>query len=242
MRVGGMESIPVDVRIIAATNRDLRELVEKRTFRRDLYYRIKVLEIAVPPLRKRPEDIPLLIDRMARKYALDNNLTIRRFDEEAKQYLARAAWPGNVREIRNFVESCLALITRTVIGLPDIPEHLLAEIYHQTVLPVLKEKTSEHVERELIYRTLIELKSDLNEIKNLLRESGVRIGYGEPPRHMEVVPIQQGTETTLDEMERQAIIDALRQTQGNRRKASKLLGIGERTLYRKLKQYDIRKT
>ena len=242
MRVGGTESISVDVRIIAATNRDLRELVEKRTFRRDLYYRIKVLEIAVPPLRKRPEDIPLLIDRMTRRYTIESNLPLRRFDEEAKQYLSRATWPGNVRELRNFVESCLALTTRTVIGLANIPEHLLAEIYRQHTLPVLKDKTPEHVEREFIYRTLIELKNDLTEIKDLIRNHGARFGYGEPPRSMEVVPIQPGTETTLDEMERQAVIDALRQTQGNRRKAAKLLGIGERTLYRKLKQYDIRKT
>lgn len=239
MRVGGTDSIAVDVRVIAATNRDLREMVEKRTFRRDLYYRIKVLEINVPPLRKRPEDIPLLIDRIARRYSLDNNLTIRRFDEDAKQYLSRATWPGNVRELRNFVESCLALTNHAVIGLSEIPENLLGDVYRQNVLPVRKEKTPEQVERELIYRTLIELKSDLNEIKEMLRATAPRESYAEPSRLMEVVPVQQGGESTLNEMERQAVIDALQQTQGNRRKAARLLGIGERTLYRKLKQHDI---
>ncbi len=239
MRVGGTESIAVDVRVIAATNRDLRDLVEKRKFRRDLYYRIKVLELTVPPLRKRPEDIPLLIDRMARRYSQENNLHLRRFDEDAKQYLSRATWPGNVRELRNFVESCLALTNHAVIGLSDIPEQVLSEVYRQNALPVRKEKTPEQVERELIYRTLIELKNDLNEIKETLRGMAARPGYSEPPRLMEVVPVQTGGDSTLNEMERQAVIDALRQTRGNRRRAAGLLGIGERTLYRKLKQYDI---
>ena len=94
MRVGGMDVIEVDVRVIAATNRNLRELVEKGTFRRDLYYRIKVLELNVPPLRKRPEDIPLLIDSVTRQYSLGNNLPLRRFDEETKNFLSQAPGPG----------------------------------------------------------------------------------------------------------------------------------------------------
>lgn len=239
MRVGGTESIAVDVRIIAATNRDLREHVEKGKFRRDLYYRIKVLEIAVPPLRKRQEDIPLLIDRIARRFAADNGQSPRRFDEEVKQYLSRAPWPGNVRELRNFVESSLALTSGAVIGLSGIPAHLLSDVYQRNTLPARLEKPPDQVERELIYRTLIELKSDLAEIKGLLRGMPFRGVPDEPLKHMEVVPVQPGGEITLDEMERQAVIDALRQTRGNRRKAANLLGIGERTLYRKLKRHDI---
>jgi DNA-binding NtrC family response regulator len=242
MRVGGTESIPVDVRIVAATNRDLRDLVEKAKFRRDLYYRIKVLELDVPPLRQRQEDIPLLIDRIAKRYSSENRQPVRRFDEDAKQYLSRAAWPGNVRELRNFVESCLALTNQSVIGLSTIPDHLLSEVYQQSSLPARREKTPEQVERELIYRTLIELKNDLTEIKGLLRDYQFRGVLGEPPKLMEVIPVQPGGDITLGEMERQAVIDALRQTQGNRRKAARLLGIGERTLYRKLKQHDIRET
>jgi DNA-binding NtrC family response regulator len=239
IRVGGTESIAVDVRIITATNRDLRELVEKRQFRRDLYYRIKVLEISVSPLRDRPEDIPILIDRIARRYAADNGLPHRRFDDEAKNYLSRAAWPGNVRELRNFADSCLALTSKAAIGLNDIPEHLLADVYRRPNLPVLKEKIPDQIERELIYRTLVELKADLNDIKLMLRGQAGRVNYEEPPHIMEVVPLQPGGET-LDELERQAIIDALRQNRGNRRKAARTLGIGERTLYRKLREYDIR--
>jgi DNA-binding NtrC family response regulator len=242
MRVGGTDVIEVDVRVIAATNRNLRELVENRKFRRDLYYRIKVLELNAPPLRQRPEDIPLLIDRTARRYALENNLPLRRFDEEAKSLLSQAPWSGNVRELRNFVESCLALTNAPIIGIKDIPEHLFGELHRQNILPARREKTNEQAERELIYRTLVELKNDLAEIKDLLRGNHSRQDFRDVSRIMEVVPVQPVGETTLDEMERQAVIDALKSTQGNRRKAARLLGIGERTLYRKLKEHGLNKT
>ena len=251
MRVGGMDVIEVDVRVIAATNRNLRELVDKGIFRRDLYYRIKVLELYVPPLRQRPEDIPLLIDLTARRYALENNLPRRRFDEEAKSFLSQAPWAGNVRELRNFVESCLALTNVPVIGLQNIPEHLFGDLHRQNILPARREKINEQAERELIYRTLVELKNDLAEIKDLLRGNHTRQDFRELSKVMEVVPVQPGGEVTLDEtassfplaaMERQAVIDALKSTQGNRRKAARLLGIGERTLYRKLKENGLNKT
>ncbi|MDP2983189.1 MAG: sigma-54 dependent transcriptional regulator [Candidatus Latescibacter sp.] len=241
MRVGGMDVIDVDVRVIAATNRNLRELVDKGIFRRDLYYRIKVLELFVPPLRQRPEDIPLLIDLTARRYALENNLPRRRFDEEAKSFLSQAPWAGNVRELRNFVESCLALTNVPVIGLQNIPEHLFGDLHRQNILPARREKINEQAERELIYRTLIELKNDLAEIKDLLRGNHTRQDFRELSKVMEVVPVLTGGEVTLDEMERQAVIDALKSTQGNRRKAARLLGIGERTLYRKLKENGLNK-
>ena len=86
-------------------------------FRRDLYYRIKVLEIKAPPLRRRPEDIPLLVDRLARLYAQNNDLPVRRFDDRVKEILSQAVWHGNVRELRNFVESAIALTMVPVIGL-----------------------------------------------------------------------------------------------------------------------------
>ncbi|MFA6470879.1 MAG: sigma-54 dependent transcriptional regulator [Candidatus Latescibacterota bacterium] len=235
MRVGGMDVIEVDVRVIAATNRNLRELVEKRAFRRDLYYRIKVLEIHVPPLRQRPEDIPLLIDNAARQYSLVNNLPIRRFDEDAKNFLSQAPWTGNVRELRNFVESCLVLTSGPIIGINTIPAHLLAEINRNSILPVPREKMKEQTERELIYRTLIELKNDLSEIKEYLRSTQAQQDSRDVSRVMEVVPLQNGGET-LEELEHQAVINALKSTQGNRRKAAQLLGIGERTLYRKLRE------
>ncbi|MCE5249187.1 sigma-54 dependent transcriptional regulator [bacterium] len=239
MRVGGTDVIPVDVRVITATNRNLGLSVEKGAFRRDLYYRIKVLDIFVPPLRERPEDIPLLLDRLVRLYAEENRLPLRRFTDESKAVLSRMRWTGNVRELRNFVESCLALTTVHTIGPDDIPPHLLDEIDRQYGLPVPAEKKTEQIERELIYRTLLDLKRDIGEIRELLFENRIVHAETDYPPIREVVPIENGNEPTLEELERQAIIDALDHTRGNRRKAARLLGIGERTLYRKLKQYRI---
>ncbi|MBT4483429.1 MAG: sigma-54-dependent Fis family transcriptional regulator, partial [Candidatus Latescibacteria bacterium] len=227
MRVGGTEIIPVDVRVIAATNRDLDELVERGDFRRDLYYRIKVLEINVPPLRKRSEDIPLFIDHIASNYAQTNNTPARRFDESTKSYLSQFPWPGNVRELRNFVESCLALTTNRIIRLEDIPEHLLSRQTNQSNLPVPAEIASDHAERELIFRTLLELKRDIGEIRDFLFEHSI-------PRHtagaypgVEVTPVESTTERTFEEMERLAIIDSLRLNNGNRKITAEMLGIGE---------------
>jgi len=239
MRVGGTEIIPVDVRVMAATNRNLDEIVNKGTFRRDLYYRIKVLEIKAPPLRNRPEDIPLLIDRIARQYAKNNDLPVRQIDSEAIEFLSRAHWPGNVRELRNFVESMLALTNVPIIRVKDIPEHLLSDLNRSNTLPVPKDISTDRAEREVIYRTLLELKNDINDIKRLFTIRGTSPLEREASRVVEVMPVDTEAEPTLEEIERQAIIDALNHTNGNRRKAAEILGIGERTLYRKLKQYGI---
>jgi len=240
MRVGGTEIIPVDVRIITASNRSLKELVDEGKFRRDLYYRIKVLEINAPPLRKRPEDIPLLIDRLAKQYAADNHLQLRHFNDEVKVFLTRYRWSGNVRELRNFIESCLALTNVSPIRINDIPEHLLSDLSSESALPMVPEKTSERAERELIYRTLIDMKNDITEIKSLLLSQGYAMHDIEAQRTMEVVPIENNSDQTLEDIERTAIIETLEHTNGNRRKTAEMLGIGERTLYRKLKQYGIR--
>ncbi len=237
MRVGSTDIIPVDVRVIAATNRNLIELVDNGSFRRDLYYRIKVLEINVPTLQERPEDIPLLLDRMARLYAEENGLPVRHFDKDAREYLSQMRWTGNVRELRNFVESCLALTNVPVIRIEDIPAHFISELTSLTTLPVKAGMSAEQFERELIYRSILELKNEVSEIKELLLKSRIPQAVTEPS-DMEIKPVFQTSET-LAEKEREAIIEALDQTNGNRHKAAKLLGIGERTLYRKLKQYGI---
>jgi len=241
MRVGGTEVIPVDVRVIAATNQNLESLVEEGRFRRDLYYRIKVLEITAPPLRKRPEDIPILVDRIARLYSLENDLPPRRFSDKAKDVLSRAPWTGNVRELRNVIESSLALTSSKIVGIDDIPSNLLRDINRHTTLPIRQEAPADSAERELIYRTLLDLKSDIREIKQFLFENRFKADNElRDPYMVEVKPLNEDqTEPTLEEIERQAIIDTLENTDGNRRLAAEMLGIGERTLYRKLKLYGL---
>lgn len=123
-RVGGTELVKTDIRIIAATNRNLEEMVAKGTFREDLYYRLNVVSIHVPPLRERREDIPLLADYFLHKYAQENNRTMSMFDQETCSLLADYNWPGNVRELANVVERAVIMSTGCVIFPEDLPQAL----------------------------------------------------------------------------------------------------------------------
>ncbi len=123
-RVGGHEEVPVDVRIIAATNQDLEALVEAGEFREDLYYRINVIPIEIPPLRHRREDIALLADFFVKKYAREMGIETQRIELDAMHILESYRWPGNVRELENVIERALALTTSLSIGVKDIPAHL----------------------------------------------------------------------------------------------------------------------
>src|SRR5215475_5523249 len=120
-RLGGTRTIPVDVRVIAATNEDLRQLVRARAFREDLFYRINVATLTIPPLRERKEDIPLLVEHFIRKYAREFKKDVRGISRGALPSLSAYDWPGNVRELENVVERSVALATRPVIRLDDLP-------------------------------------------------------------------------------------------------------------------------
>jgi two-component system, NtrC family, response regulator PilR len=124
-QVGGTTEEPVDVRIIAATNQDLRQLIQSGDFREDLYYRINVIPIRVPPLRERREDVPLLVDFFVKKYAGQLDIEPPRIAVEALKLLENYGWPGNVRELENVIERALALTSSTVLTSDDIPTHLL---------------------------------------------------------------------------------------------------------------------
>ncbi|MCP4200359.1 MAG: sigma-54-dependent Fis family transcriptional regulator [bacterium] len=130
-RVGGHEEEPVDVRIIAASNQDLEGLVEAGEFREDLYYRVNVIPIEIPPLRHRREDIPLLVDFFIKKYASEMGIETERVDLDAMHLLESYRWPGNVRELENVIERALALTTGGSIGVQDIPAHLRNPIKHK---------------------------------------------------------------------------------------------------------------
>jgi two-component system response regulator PilR (NtrC family) len=123
-KVGGTQEEPVDVRIIAATNRDLAEMIAAGTFREDLFYRIHVIPLRLPPLRERREDIPLLVDYFVRKYSEELGTPSKRLTRDALGCLEAYRWPGNVRELENLVERTLALATRDVIELADLPQHV----------------------------------------------------------------------------------------------------------------------
>ncbi|NUO63948.1 MAG: sigma-54-dependent Fis family transcriptional regulator [Gemmatimonadaceae bacterium] len=268
-RVGGSAAIDIDVRVVAATNRALREHVIEGGFRADLYYRLNVLNIYLPPLRERREDIPILVRRFVTEFSRRHDKPFHGISADAMQVLGDYPWPGNVRELRNLIESMVVLAPPRELRVEDLPRELreggrLLPV-HVAHAPRAGEHPAGGNELEFILRSLVELKLQVEEMRRRMDEgSGVRgrgpgdawIGEGvvqgggarplravgevvrgiEPPEEVptNVVTIEPGT--TMAEIERRAIAAALRETRGNRRKAAEMLGIGERTLYRKLKE------
>ena len=160
-RVGGSEEIEVDIRIVAATNKDLMPLVQAGTFREDLYYRLNVVHIPIPPLRERREDIPLLVAHFAEKAAKENGIPPKPFSTEALNHLSGYEWPGNIRQLQNVVERCLVLVPGDVITLEDLPAEIRDEEAQfksaVDLLPVQLDlaDTLERIEAALIRRALV---------------------------------------------------------------------------------------
>ena len=180
-RVGGEETISVDVRVVAATNRNLEEEIKKGSFREDLYYRLNVVHIEVPPLRERREDIPLLIADFLETFNKEDGRQVEGFTSAARKAMLAYSWPGNIRELRNTVESCVVLSRGREIDVDDLP-------------PQITSQTGDE------------------EIK-------IKVG------------------TTLDEAERILILTTIDHCKGNKTRAAEVLGIGRKTLHRKLEEY-----
>jgi transcriptional regulator with PAS, ATPase and Fis domain len=155
-RVGGNDRIPVDVRIVAATNRDLRKRVDDGAFREDLYYRLNVVTVTVPPLRERPEDIPLLSQHFLQKYAAASKKPIQNFAPDTQALLAAYHWPGNVRELEHVIERAVALSSSTVIMPDDLPAQTRQEPTPGLHLPVGR-MTLEEVKQWYVARVLEEM-------------------------------------------------------------------------------------
>jgi two-component system NtrC family response regulator len=168
-RVGGADSIEVDIRILAATNRNLFEAVAAGTFREDLYYRLNVVHIEMPPLRERREDIPILASHFLERYSAENSKKFKGFSSEAMEYLTAYEWPGNVRQLQNVVERCVVLAGSDVISVEDLPNEIRDEEsqYKSAVdlLPVTinLNETLEKIETALIRRALA--RSNLIQVK-----------------------------------------------------------------------------
>jgi two-component system, NtrC family, response regulator HydG len=186
MPVGGNEQQAVDVRLLAATHRDLREMVKEGTFREDLLFRLQVVTVDLPPLRDRAGDTPLLIDHFIGELAAQHDRDVRGISPEARALLVRYPWPGNVRELRNAIENMVLLARTDVLSVDDVPEI----------------------------------------IKSGDAAGALTGGFDLAGR-------------SLEEVERALIAANLKLMEGNRQKAAKVLGIGERTLYRKIKEYEL---
>ncbi len=252
-RVGGVQPIKVDVRVVAATNRSLRDAVAMGEFRDDLYYRLNVLNIYLPPLRERREDIPLLVRRFVRALAREHDRTFRGILPEAMERLVNAPWPGNVRQLRNLIESMVVLAHGAEIRASDIPSDILEGA--GSLLPVrlqtpgVRELPGQ--ELEFILRSLVELKLQVEELRRRLDQHPQRVQVIDLSDHATVAdvlpdgdrdgdgPVVYRSGMTMAEVEKATIEAALREYRGNRRRAAEILGIGERTLYRKIKAYHL---
>jgi two-component system response regulator AtoC len=154
-RLGGQRPVPVDVRVIAATNVDLRQATQARAFREDLFYRLNVVPLVVPPLRERKEDLPSLAEHFAKKYARDFRKDVRGISRGALVALSHYEWPGNVRELENIIERSVALATRAVIGLEDLPlEVAMHEAGPEEAGPVTLREARERFEQAYVVRAL----------------------------------------------------------------------------------------
>jgi DNA-binding NtrC family response regulator len=253
-RVGGTQPIKVDVRVIAATNRDLEERVGLGDFRDDLYYRLNVLNIYLPPLRERRDDIPLLVRRFIRELARQHDRTFRGITPEAMQRLVSAPWPGNVRQLRNLIESMVVLAPGAEIRASDIPPDILegARSLLPMRLPAMaagREMPSQ--ELEFILRSLLDLRRQIEDVRRRMDEHPQRVQVIDLSDHAPMVDLLPQTDRedqgeviyragmTMADVEKAAIEAALRASRGNRRRAAEVLGIGERTLYRKIKAYRL---
>jgi DNA-binding NtrC family response regulator len=278
IRVGSSKVQKTDVRVIAATNKDLLQLVEIGKFREDLYYRLSTVPIRVPALADRPEDIHLLFRKFASDFADKYKTAPVQLDEEAKQLLINYPWPGNVRELKNIAEQISVLSQDKNIASKDLSKFL--QPYSSNRMPMLAHQQHNgngdfSNEREILYKLFFDMKKDVTELKKMFLEILQNPSIAAQNPHfvnelkelrthdvMQPMPIGIGMPATqpaqpvlmnndihdhveveeslnIMDKEKELIIKALKKHKGKRKDAALDLGISERTLYRKLKEYDI---
>jgi DNA-binding NtrC family response regulator len=250
-RVGASETISSDTRIIAATNRNLHQAVADGNFREDLYYRLRSVELQIPPLRERGSDILLLAEHFIREFEQKHSIAFEGFSPDATEMLLRYPWPGNVRELRNLIESLLILERGKQITTDILDRHLVQRSRHKSLVhdPARTEKN----ELNIIYASIIQLRQEIGEVRQMLQQllpsrqpssqlllPGPAEAVPEPYYQTAPPPPPEEEQTVpLAELEKQSIASTLRRFEGNKRKTAQTLGINERTLYRKIKEYGL---
>jgi transcriptional regulator with PAS, ATPase and Fis domain len=280
MKVGSSKVQKTDVRIVAATNVKMSKAIKKGKFREDLYYRLSTVEIDLPPLRERKEDITLLFRKFASDFAQKYKMPTLRLDDDSQKVLEQYRWSGNIRQLRNIAEQVSVLEKNRLLN-ADTLRNYLPNMGSQ--LPAVIDRSDKEAdfssEREILYKVLFDMKNDLNDLKKLTHElmenenmtsvqknnpDLIRKIYGEledenkavefinpenkPQTPSSPSPINQYdyAETVIEEeplslleKEIEMIKQALKRSNGKRKTAAKELGISERTLYRKIKQFDL---
>lgn len=277
LRVGSSKTKKTDVRVIAATNVNLIQAIEKAKFREDLYYRLNTVPIQVPPLRERPEDILLLFRKFASDFAEKYRMPSIRLDEGAQKILLNYKWPGNVRQLKNVTEQ-ISVIEETRSITAPILQSYLPDFGTSKLPAIYKGESTEPSfasEREILYKILFDMRSDVNDLKKLvfdllssskqsfdiqsesagiiqnLYKEGSSFINAPTNKFSETKPFNpaqheiQDTEEVVEESlslsdkEIEMIKKALEKYKGKRKQAAQELGISERTLYRKIKEYNI---
>ena len=274
--VGAAEVRKTDVRIVAATNVNIRQAISEGRFREDLYYRLNSIPIQMPPLRERGEDIVLLFRlfalQMAEKYKMDRVV----LTEDAKQLLMRYKWPGNVRQLKNITEQISVLSTERSIT-PEILARFIPQDHETTELATIHKEGGDHSfenEREILYKILFELRGNVNDMrremgamkKQLEEVQGGKAVQAVPTESLSttqiapiqpiqpiapalvdaeaeeyIEPVREPENLNLNDLSKAMLEKALERNHGNRKKAATELGISDRTLYRRLKQYGLDK-
>jgi len=280
MRVGSSKVLKTDVRIVAATNVNMEKAIADGKFREDLYYRLNTVEIQLPPLRQRAEDILLLFRKFAADFAEKYRMPVIRLNADAEQLAMAHAWPGNIRQLRNVVEQISVIETERDITATKLLEYLPE--HSSTRLPAVIGSESKAragsdfaSERDILYKILFDMRDDLNDVKKLtmkLLEDAVQSDsfieenqglieniYGSnpvaneqrlalpsrsqekeiTPRTLEIDDVYEEEIVSLQDKEVELIRKALERNQGKRKDAAEELGISERTLYRKIKQFGL---
>jgi transcriptional regulator with PAS, ATPase and Fis domain len=259
-RLGSSEIRQINVRVIAATNRDLEQQIERGDFRRDLYYRLNSVHIELPSLREHREDIPALFDYFAEKVTRKIGIEYQGIGGDALSILKSLHWSGNIRELRNMAETIVTLEKGEFITPEILRKYIPAALPEHKILPVADNNAIVRVEKEqsetpnlelgLIFRTLLEIKSEVSDIKRSIagiydeiavlkdKEPEFIYRFEEPMAKVDDYT-EELENKTISEIEKIMIEKALARNHGNRRNAAKELGISERTLYRKITEYDL---
>lgn len=291
LKVGSSQVQKTNVRIVAATNVNMFEAIEKEKFREDLYYRLSTVEISIPPLRERQEDIHLLFRKFASDFGQKYKMPTIRLEDDAVHLLLKYRWPGNIRQLRNIAEQISVLEENRTISAATLKSYLpnASGSNLPAVVGQPKKESDFSNEREILYKVLFDMKGDLNDLKKLTlellkendskkvqkeNENLIRKIYGKPEEDIEqeeeamaevlhlpepivegkIQPtvqqpledryhfaeeIQEEETLSLQEKEIELIKKSLERNRGKRKAAASELGISERTLYRKIKQYDL---
>ena len=268
IRVGASDVRKTDVRIVAATNVDMAKAISEGKFRQDLYYRLNTIPISIPALRERGEDVYLLFRKFALEMSEKYKMPAIYLTDEAKKVLMSYSWPGNVRQLKNITENMSITSEDREIS-AGILRRYLPEDPHRGQLVTVSNDNAGHSfenEREILYQILFDLRRDVSELKRIVREQQTQGTSNVPAREYRYVtaegsilpPEQPKTEVTekdkakelpadeyveesvtLDDYEREVVKRALERNMGRRKETARALGISERTLYRKIKEYGL---